>query len=67
MWNSRWSALNCKAGRDRALVAQLGGYRGRKHETAPRGRIVREGQNRLTLVITGHMLRDRQMAAQSNG
>ena len=47
-----------------ALVAHLGGYRGRKHDPAPGNQIMWEGYNGLTLATTGYRLRDSQLAAR---
>ena len=47
-----------------ALVAHLGGYRGRKHDPAPGNQIMWEGYNGLTLATMGYRLRDSQLAAR---
>ena len=47
-----------------ALVAHLGGYRGRKHDPAPGNQIMWEGFNGLTLPTMGYRLRDSQFAAR---
>ena len=47
-----------------ALVAHLGGYRGRKHDPAPGIQIMWEGYNGLMLVTMGCRLRDSQLATQ---
>ena len=47
-----------------ALVAHLGGYRGRKHDPAPGNQIMWEGYNGLTLATMGYRLGDSQLAAR---
>ena len=50
-----------------ALLARLGGCRGRKHDPAPGNRITREIYDGLTLEIMGCRLWDSQLAARWRG
>ena len=50
-----------------ALVAHLGGYRGRKHDPPPGNQIMWEGYNGLTIATMGYMVRDSELAAEASG